>query len=129
MSPEQTRGKELNARADLLKFGAVLYEMATGQQTFYGTTTAVIYDSILNRAPTLISSVKPQLPPKLEEIINHALEKDSDRLYQSAANLRSELKQLKRDTSSGRWVAAAVSGPLSTLGSALQGHREWYWRN
>jgi serine/threonine protein kinase len=92
MSPEQTRGKELNARADLLKFGAVLYEMATGQQTFYGTTTAVIYDSILNRAPTLISSVKPQLPPKLEEIINHALEKDCDRLYQSAANLRSELK-------------------------------------
>jgi len=109
MSPEQTRSEELDARADLLKFGAVLYEMATGQQTFYGTTTAVIYDSILNRALTLISSVKPQLLP--------------------AANLRSELKQLKRDTSSERWVAAAVSGPLSTLGSALQGHREWYWRN
>ena len=102
MSPEQARGEEVDTRTDLFSFGAVLYEMATGRQTFTGATTAVIHDAILNRAPTPITSLNSQLPPKLEEIINRLLEKDRDLRYQSAADLRSELKRLKRDTDSGR---------------------------
>jgi hypothetical protein len=117
MSPEQARGEELDARSDLFSFGAVVYEMASGQQPFYGATTAVIYDSILNRAPTPITSANPQLPPKLEEIINRLLEKDRDLRYQSAADLRSELKRLKRDTDSGRSVAP-VSSPAISGGDA-----------
>jgi Tol biopolymer transport system component len=117
MSPEQARGEELDARTDLFSFGAVLYEMPTGQQPFYGTTTAVIYDAILNRTPTPISGTNPQLPPKLEEIVNRLLEKDRDLRYQSAADLRSELKRLKRDTDSGRVVAPGVSPADAALGT------------
>ena len=102
MSPEQARGEELDSRTDLFSFGAVLYEMATGRQAFAGMTTAVIHDAILNRAPTPALRVNPDLPPKLEEIINRAMEKERDMRYQGASDLRSELKRLKRDTNSGR---------------------------
>ena len=108
MSPEQARGEELDARTDLFSFGAVLYEMATGRQAFAGNTTAVIHEAILNRAPTPAMRMNPDLPSKLDEIINRSMEKDRDMRYQSASDLRSELKRLKRDTtSSGRSTAVA----------------------
>ncbi|HEY6293442.1 MAG TPA: protein kinase [Terriglobia bacterium] len=112
MSPEQARGEELDARTDLFSFGAVLYEMATGRQAFYGTATAVVYEAILNRAPAPVAGVSPHLPSELDRVINRLLEKDRDLRYQSAADLRSELKRLKRDTDSGRSaaVSAAVAG-------------------
>ena len=114
MSPEQARGEELDARTDLFSFGAVLYEMATGKQAFSGTTTAVIHDAILNRAPTSPIHFNPELPPRLEEIINKALEKDREMRYQSASDLRTDLRRLKRDTDSGRTASAsgqAVEAP------------------
>ena len=107
MSPEQARGEELDARTDLFSFGAVLYEMATGRQAFPGSTSAVVFNAILNQAPTSASRVNPDLPLKLEEIINRAMEKDRDLRYQSASDLRSELKRLRRDTSSGTPTAVA----------------------
>ena len=107
MSPEQARGEELDARTDLFSFGAVLYEMATGRQAFPGSTSAVVFNAILSQAPTSASRVNPDLPLKLEEIINRAMEKDRDLRYQSASDLRSELKRLRRDTSSGTPTAVA----------------------
>jgi eukaryotic-like serine/threonine-protein kinase len=107
MSPEQARGEELDARSDLFSFGAVLYEMATGQQAFAGKTAAVIHDAILNRTPDPVTSVNPKLPADLDRITARLLEKDRDLRYQSAADLRSELKRLKRDTDSGRSQTAA----------------------
>ena len=108
MSPEQARGEKLDARTDLFSFGAVLYEMATGRQAFSGSASAVIFDAILNGAPASPIGLNPSLPLKLEEIIHRLLEKDRGLRYQSAADLRSELKQLKSDSDSARSAASAV---------------------
>jgi eukaryotic-like serine/threonine-protein kinase len=107
MSPEQVRAKELDARTDLFSFGVVLYEMATGALPFRGESAGVILDGIMNRAPLPPLRLNPDLPPKLEDIINRALEKDRELRYQHASEMRSELLRLKRDTETGRAIAAS----------------------
>jgi len=102
MSPEQVRGEELDGRSDIFSFGLVLYEMATGVPAFSGNTSGVIHEAILNRVPISPLRLNLDLPPKLEEIIFKALEKDADMRYQNASDLRTDLKRLKRDTDSGR---------------------------
>jgi eukaryotic-like serine/threonine-protein kinase len=124
MSPEQVRGRELDARSDLFSFGAVLYEMATADVPFHGESPAVICEAIMNRAPVAVVRLNRDVPARLEDIINKALEKDSNLRYQHASEMRSDLKRLKRDTESGRMplaqdtgsgqmnVAAAASGSI-----------------
>jgi len=109
MSPEQARGEELDARSDLFSFGVVLYQMATGHPPFGGHTTAVIFDELLNREPPPLMQFNPSVPPDLERIITKALEKDKELRYGSAADMRADLKRLKRKTDSGRIASATAT--------------------
>jgi eukaryotic-like serine/threonine-protein kinase len=118
MSPEQVRGKELDSRTDLFSFGIVLYEMATGAVPFRGETSGVIFDAIMNRAPVAPVRLNPNLPTKLEDVINRALEKDRDLRYQHAVDIKSELLRLKRDLESGRSAAVSSSSAMQAYGEA-----------
>jgi eukaryotic-like serine/threonine-protein kinase len=122
MSPEQARGEELDARTDLFSFGAVLYEMATGRMAFPGQTVAIIHDAILNRPPVSLNQSNPNAPPELERIVSKALEKNRKLRYQNAADIRTDLQRLKRDTESTRLTAA------STTTTSLNERRTIRWK-
>jgi serine/threonine protein kinase/tetratricopeptide (TPR) repeat protein len=116
MSPEQARGEELDARTDLFSFGAVIYEMATGQMSFPGGTAAIVHDAILNRAPIPLSKLNPDLPPELGGIVEKALEKDRKLRYRNAADIRTDLLRLKGGSGSGRLPSTAEERTTARLG-------------
>src|SRR5271157_1704524 len=121
MPPEQVRGEVLDTRTDIFSFGAVLYEMATGRQAFPGGASSAVQQAILTQQPVSSKSLYPDLPPKLDEIINRALEKDRELRYQHASDMRAELQRLKRDTDSGRSAAAISAGNAELSSSAKPG--------
>ena len=111
MSPEQVRGEEVDGRSDIFSLGAVLYEMATGRRAFTGSSSGVVFEAILNRAPVSPSELRPDLPKEFDRIIERALEKDRSLRYQSAADLRADLKRVRRDSGSDEGRAAVAAHP------------------
>jgi serine/threonine protein kinase/Flp pilus assembly protein TadD len=129
MSPEQARGEPLDSRSDLFSFGAMLYEMATGAVAFEGNTSAVVLSEILNRSPRPAAQVNPEVPADLERIINKALEKDPELRYQTAAELKTDLKRLKRDRDSGSGPAVRKAGPAPTAETKQKSVAVLYFEN
>ena len=115
MSPEQARGEDVDSRTDIFSLGVVLYEMVTGRQAFVGSTSAVVFDAILNRAPMSPVLLNPETPPRLQEAINTALEKERDLRYQHATDLEADLKRIRRDLQSGATTSVRHAGSESVV--------------